>query len=119
MNEIKFVDADTDIELPPEFVCPYCGSKFLPVRFEGWTQDDDGTWKGDTVDITCSSIPDPESEEWEEWINQHTDMPYVYWMPVAERIKEYINSKYRFTGLDTADVNAKYEHFKNKVGGGK
>jgi len=35
-------------------------------------------------------------KKWEEWFKQHSEMPYVYQMPVDEKVKEHINKKYKF-----------------------
>lgn len=76
--------------------CPYCGGN-LTYTANGWEQDDDGLWMADTFDCECSNEPDMENEyEWNEWFNTHSDMPMVYQMPVDEKVKQIINSKYRF-----------------------
>jgi len=37
-----------------------------------------------------------DEDQWEEWMQQHSEMPYVYQLPVDERVKDFINKKYRF-----------------------
>lgn len=84
-----------DREFKFKNLCPYCQGN-LTYRCTGWEEDDNGAWMADTIDSDCSTMPDFDSEEWEEWFNQHSDMPYVYQLPVDERVKAFINSKYRF-----------------------
>lgn len=76
--------------------CPYCGGD-LTYTAEGWEQDNDGLWMADNFDCECSNEPHMENEyEWNEWFNTHSDMPMAYQMPIDEKVKEVINSKYRF-----------------------
>jgi len=77
-------------------LCPYCNGD-LTYRVNGWERQEDGTWKADSFDtVECSSEPNMDSKEWEDWMNQHSDMPYVYQLPVDERVKKWINERYRF-----------------------
>ena len=51
----------------------------------------------DSFDMCCSTEPDMEDEdEWNDWFNNHSEMPYVHQLPVDESVKKFINSKYRF-----------------------
>lgn len=85
-----------DKEFKFKGLCPYCKGD-LTYRCNGWEQDDNDLWMADSFDMECSTEPDMEDEdEWEEWMQQHSDMPYVNQLPVDERVKEYINRKYRF-----------------------
>ena len=36
------------------------------------------------------------SRKWNDWMDQHSDMPYVNQLPVDERVKKWINERYRF-----------------------
>jgi len=77
-------------------LCPYCKGD-LTYTANGWEQDDNGLWTADSFDMECSTEPDMEDEdEWDDWFNNHSEMPYVYQLPVDERVKKFINSKYRF-----------------------
>ena len=49
------------------------------------------------MSLDCESEPDDiESEEWEYFDATHYEMPYVYLLPVYERVKAWINYNYRF-----------------------
>ena len=77
-------------------LCPYCKGNLTYVC-NGWEQDDNGLWMADSFDMECSKEPNNvEAEEWEFWIQQHSEMPYVYQLPVDEKVKAFINRKYRF-----------------------
>lgn len=85
-----------DKEFKFKKLCPYCNGD-LTYRCNGWEQDDNGLWMADSFDMECSSEPNmDEEDEWEEWMQQHSDMPYVNQLPVDEKVKRYINGKYRF-----------------------
>lgn len=93
-GSFSIVPEDKDFKFKK--LCPYCNGD-LTYRCNGWEQDDNGLWMADSFDIECSSEPDMEDEdEWEEWLQQHSDMPYVNQLPVDEKVKRYINGKYRF-----------------------
>ena len=93
MSKFKLVSEDKEFKF--KGLCPYCGGD-LTYHCEGWEQDDDGTWLADCMQSECSTEPDMDSEEWEDWMSQHSDMPYVNQLPVDERVKDWINKRYRF-----------------------
>lgn len=76
-------------------LCPYCGGD-LTYRCDGWVEDDNGQWMVDSMTSECSTEPDIESDEWEDWFSNHSDMPYVYQLPVDMRVQDWINERYRF-----------------------
>lgn len=94
---MEIVKSDTPIDVPPEIAtCPYCGGK-LYVQCEAWTQEDDGSWTAQDIVVDCETEPDDlGSKEYRDWVKSHSEMPYVYQMPVEEGIREWLNSTYRF-----------------------
>jgi len=76
-------------------LCPYCGGD-LTYTCNGWEADDNGLWMADSFDMECSTEPGVEGEEWEDWMQNHSDMPYVNQLPVDAQVKEFINSRFRF-----------------------
>lgn len=78
-------------------LCPYCGGN-LYFHAEGWDKHPAKTfWKGTSFYWDCSTEPeDIMSDEWDEWMNQHSDMPYVNMLPVQTRVERYIGRNYRF-----------------------
>lgn len=77
-------------------LCPYCKAD-LTYQAEGWGQDDNGQWMADSLDVQCHNEPDMEDgEAWEEWLRVHSEMPYVYQLPVDNRVLSWINERYRF-----------------------
>ena len=69
------VSSDTVIAWPAE-KCPYCGNNSLYIEFDEWAFD--GTPTDTGTHVRCKH---------EDWSNphDHSDMPYVYWMPVQVR----------------------------------
>lgn len=90
-----FITVPEDKEFKFKALCPYCGGN-LTYTANGWEEDDECRWMADSFDMQCSSEPDIESEEWEEWLRLHSDMPYSRQLPVDQRVKEWINKRYRF-----------------------
>ena len=97
MNELQLLQTDAVIDVPTDVaVCPYCKAA-LQVRCEQWTEQDDGSWAAENVHAECTAEPDIEDEdEWEDWLKFHSDMPYVYQLPVDTRVEEWVKSHYRF-----------------------
>lgn len=97
-NLFIIVPGDQVFYVPPSFArCPYCDGR-LYAGFRAWVLEDDGTWAGEEVELDCENEPDMEKDEerWEAWLESHSEMPYVYWLPACEKVKRWINSQYRF-----------------------
>lgn len=101
---MKYIELATDtvLAIPPEVrVCPYCGGN-LWARFEEFGQCDDGTWQAEGVTLECDSEPDLDDEDeksveaWNDFLSRHSEMPYVYWLPAAVAVSEFVNEHYRF-----------------------
>jgi hypothetical protein len=98
------------IYVPREIaVCPYCDDPTpLVARMAAWESDGKRRgveiWKCSEIELECVSEPElfedmtdaGDSEEWDEWINAHSYMPYVYMLPIEIRVSKWINSCYRF-----------------------
>jgi hypothetical protein len=73
------------IDIPPDVaLCPYCGGKLI-AYVNGWEEPDEGDiWDVIEIDLQCEheDIDNP---------NDHTYMPYVYWLPVEKRIIAWLN----------------------------
>ena len=62
---VYFVAEDKEFKF--KGLCPYCNGD-LTYRCNGWEQDEHGLWMADTFDVECSTEPDMDSEEWEDWM---------------------------------------------------
>lgn len=91
----EFIMVDENKTFIFKNLCPYCSGD-LTYHVNGWEQDDDGLWQADNIESECSNDPGIDSDTWEDWFQQHSDMPYANQLPVDEKVKSYINSKYRF-----------------------
>lgn len=95
---MELISGNKEIKVPVEVaVCPDCKQQ-LTIYGDGWEEQDDG-WMLDSFTISCATEPDIEDDGWDEWGEAHEqsfDMPYVYWLPVTETIKAWVNKNYRF-----------------------
>ncbi len=66
--------------------CPYCGGK-LTVSVNGWHKEADG-WAADDLQLDCEN--DDEKNE------DHSDMPYMNWLPVEQQLLRWMNARYRW-----------------------
>lgn len=90
-----FIVVPQDKEFKFKNLCPYCKGK-LTYTCNSWEQDDNGLWMAEGFDMVCETEPEIDSEDWEDWFQSHCEMPYFYQLPVDERVKDFINKKYRF-----------------------
>lgn len=96
----KIIKSDEIINIPSEVaICPYCDGK-LACSANSWIQEKDGTWLADELDLDCEN----------EMLNDdiHNDMPYIYWLPVAEKVKAWVNKTYEFWLRDEAKALRKW-----------
>lgn len=92
----RLVASNHRFDIPPEVaVCPYCEAK-LTAQAEAWYERDDGTWGVEEIDLDCTAEPDIDSPEYREFVSEHTYMPYVFWLPVRERVQKWINKRFDF-----------------------
>ena len=99
---IKIVQCEELIHIPPWLArCPYCGG-LLVAQPESWIESSKpGLWVAEFANTQCTTEPtideiEGDYDDWIEWINQHTVMPYVYWLPVDQRITKWLAHHYRF-----------------------
>ena len=93
---VRLIVVPQDKEFTFKKLCPYCQGD-LTYRANGWEEDENGLYIADSFDMDCSTEPDMEDEDdWNDWLNNHSEMPYVHQLPVDEAVKKHINSKYRF-----------------------
>ncbi len=90
------IGTESLIQIPRSVaVCPYCQDQ-MSAYFTGWTQNKDGTWRSDEIQLDCESEPDIDSDEWEDWERAHSVTPYVYQLPVEERVMAWVNQHFIF-----------------------
>ena len=96
MTAYELLPTNTMLDVPVDVaVCPYCGAA-LYIQFEQWGQQEDGSWVAENVHGSCVTEPDILSDEWQQWFNCHCIMPYVYQLPVDQRIEKWVSEHSRF-----------------------
>ncbi len=104
-EQIKTVSTTAKIPIPAHIaICPACDAPLI-ARTEAWNQLDDETWIAEEVYLSCaweeSLSQSGELPEFELTHKQASDMPYVHWLPVSEKVKAFVNENYRFNMDDT------------------
>lgn len=102
-----FLDCDAVIriahkhrDIPKQYrSCAYCDGP-IAIHFESWTQNVDGTWSAEFAKADCLTEPSMRSRNYDEWLKQHTEMPYVYWLPLETALTRWVNKHYRFNVQD-------------------
>ena len=100
---METLNPDTLLAVPSDIaLCPYCQGQ-LYVGVEGWEQDGDGTWLADCIVLECETEPElPRKGEddiayiYDAWYSTHSESPYVYWLPVENKVKNWLNENYRW-----------------------
>jgi hypothetical protein len=79
------------------FPCPICGAQ-LYVDADTWEEADDGGWQlaDGGCHLECTTEPDLDDDDWEEWHKGHYSMPYVDWLPLELEVLPWINARYRW-----------------------
>lgn len=94
---MMLIAPSTIINIPRDVaVCPYCEAA-LSVSCDTWEEMNDGTWQAEHIECLCHNEPEEmDSKEWDEWLSVHSDMPYVYQLPVDLRVLAWVNARYRW-----------------------
>jgi hypothetical protein len=82
-------------------VCPYCNST-LSAQALVWSEGEDGLETIEEIELECDGEPDIASEEWKDWISTHFELPYVYWLPILNKVEEFIKVRYRVKPEESA-----------------
>jgi hypothetical protein len=96
---MQTVKTDAIIKVPPEVaICPICGAEVAIEEIDEWEQEDDGTWSAGEhgVKIECSTAPDIESDNWDDFFAEHWSMPYVDWLQIEVKVYNWLHQNYRF-----------------------
>lgn len=97
MSEFIILKSTDIIDIPASVAtCPYCGGK-LHAWLESWTEDENSedlcTISDEGCHLDCQKIDEVEIDE---YIDTHTYMPYVYWLPVENVVSKWIAKHYRW-----------------------
>lgn len=84
-------------------VCPYCGGKLTATANE-WSQEPDGTWVAETLDLSCDSEPDIDGDEWEGWWAGHSMDYCADWHAAHDKLTAYLKRTARFDLSDKLSV---------------
>lgn len=74
--------------------CPYCDAQLYIAEIDEYSKNDDGTICV-RARIDCTAEPELEDKSaWEDWIDWHSQMPYVYWLPVEQDVNAWLKRTY-------------------------
>lgn len=97
---MKLLESRACVTAPADFACPICGAQLAVIESRAWNQDEDGTWFATEVDIECTTEPDIDADEWEDWHAGHYRTPYIDWLPLEQRILQWMRREFRFNLKD-------------------
>lgn len=75
--------------------CPICEAP-IEVEFDEYQKREDGTWECTRAKPNCTTEPDIDSPEWDDWMNGHWSTPYVDWLPLEISLTKWVNQRYSF-----------------------
>lgn len=94
--EVEKISADQIISIRSDIaVCPYCKAPVYVTAIESLVEDEHG-WKAEGIELQCGSEPEIDNPEWDDWLEQHSYMPYVYQLPVELKVIGWLNRHYRY-----------------------
>ena len=82
-------------------VCPYCDADLI-AQPTAWEQQKDGTWAASESGIECTAEPELDEDipqtlqPWEDWLAEHSVMPYVYMLPVDLKVVAWMKKHFRW-----------------------
>jgi len=81
------------IPVPREIAtCPICDADIVVEDVNEWESD---SGKPIGISLECTTEPDIDSDEWKDWHRDHWSMPYVYWLPVENRVMRWAQKNFR------------------------
>ena len=89
------IDISEPHDIPESIAkCPYCNGKLILYGLEEYeVKTDESIGEVFKPEFECSTEPDDiDSNEYDDWLDSHSDMPYVYWMPVEQTVTAWLNS---------------------------
>ena len=93
--------------------CPYCDASLF-VQANGWDLEPT-RWEVATAQVDCTAEPDIDTDEWNDWWNAHRHMPYVYQLPVDEKVMRWLRTSASDSTKRTGNaLSAKANEAKNE-----
>lgn len=93
MKALNMHDRQSPISVPSNVaMCPICGAPIVVADITEWESE---TGKPVGISVECTTEPDIDSDEWEDWHKGHYSMPYVDWLPVENRVLTWFQAQYK------------------------
>lgn len=93
MKAIDVAQRGVPIEIPAKVaVCPICGAPIVVEDINEWESE---SGKPVSISTGCTTEPDIDGDEWEDWHAGHYHMPYVDWLPVERRVLTWFQREYK------------------------
>lgn len=88
-----------DQEKPPEipldlFQCPICGAQVCFVEINEY-ETETGKVTDTGFHISCTTEPEFDDPDYDDWLNNHFSMPYVDWLPLEVRVYKWLSAGFR------------------------
>ena len=80
--------------LPGVAVCPICDAPLVIEDIDEW-EEETGRVTDGGFHINCSTEPDIDDEEWNDWFDRHWSTPYIDWLPVEQLVYRWFDKRYR------------------------
>jgi len=89
------IDPNYYPEIPLElFQCPICGAQIYIQEIDEW-ETETGKITDCGLDISCTTEPEFDDDQWHDWFSGHFSMPYVDWLPLEVKVLAWLNRHYR------------------------
>lgn len=96
---------DDPLDIPADIaVCPICKALLRVEEIDEMEEIRPGEWQPASVKSGCTTQPEIDSPDWEDWFNGHYQMPYADWLPLEKPITEWVNRTYKFVERQGGEI---------------
>ena len=73
-------------------VCPICEAPIVIEEVQDWEELNGKIVMvpETTVTLTCTTEPDIDGPDWNDWMSEHFSMPYVDWLPLSVKVRDWL-----------------------------
>lgn len=92
---MKYFDQEKPPEIPLDlFKCPICGAQIVFTEINEY-ETETGKVTDTGFHVSCTTEPDFDEPDYDEWLDSHFAMPYVDWLPLEVKIYKWLSAGFR------------------------
>jgi len=76
------------------FQCPICGAQIVFTEINEY-ETETGKVTDGGFHVSCTTEPDFDDPDYDDFMSSHFSMPYVDWLPLEARVYKWLSAGYR------------------------